>query len=206
MNVSSLVAMAFGHAAVGQRARTDAWVRLSHEIGSRLPSSLLGMSIQRIGRLDSVLRCMEEERAQHQSQDEGLDVSQEYQSMLSELWIGALYEVIRLILDRKLAGSDVSIVSSLGHDLRLVRIPIEKHELAADKKLARPLEMERRPLRGDASDLYVYSRADPKRAHIMPSGLSTRGSLTWQVIDVATMESRWVERLDLSDRALSLGR
>jgi hypothetical protein len=42
------------------------------------------------------------------------------------------------------------------------------------------------------------------RAHIMPTGLSERGSMMWQALDGATLEATWFERRNLSDRFLNL--
>jgi hypothetical protein len=125
------------------------------------------------------------------------------QGMLSELWIGSVYETVRLLKVRKLVP-DGSEFLALAHDLKLLRIPMEKHELPSDWDLEEPLQMRRQPPNNDATDIYEYDKGDPKRAHIMPWGLSPRGSLRWHVLDIKTGEERWIERRELSDRLLSL--
>jgi hypothetical protein len=52
-------------------------------------------------------------------------LSAHYQLMLSELWVGAVYEIFRLLIDskRKLTPESDAI-TSLAHDLRLLRIPL----------------------------------------------------------------------------------
>jgi hypothetical protein len=56
----------------------------------------------------------------------------------------------------------------------------------------------------DRTDLYEYSKDDPQRAHIMPTGISSRGSVRWQVIDLKNGEERLLERRSLSDRIIAL--
>ncbi len=126
-----------------------------------------------------------------------------YQNMLSELWIGGVYETTRLLIDRKLAP-DTDEFRSLAHDLRLLRIPLDKHEIASQGQLKQPLQMRRHPPNNDSADTYVYDKADPRRAHIMRTGISPRGSAMWRVIDLKVKEEQWVERRALSDRFLSL--
>jgi hypothetical protein len=57
-----------------------------------------------------------------------------YQKMLADLWIGSLYETTRMLIERKLAP-DTDEYRSLAHAFRLIRIPLEKHEIALDHKL-----------------------------------------------------------------------
>jgi hypothetical protein len=94
----------------------------------------------------------------------------------------------------------------LAEDFRLLRVSIEKHEIAKDRNLTAPLQMQKIPVQGNASDLYEYSKKDPRRGHIMPRGISSRGSLMWQVIDVQkkAVDERWIERRALSDRLINL--
>jgi hypothetical protein len=92
----------------------------------------------------------------------------------------------------------------LAHELRLLRIPLEKHEIAADRKLTEPLRMHRQPPNNDDTDSYEYSNNDARKAHIMPTGISSRGSVMWQVIDLQSNSSYWLERRDLSERIVAL--
>jgi hypothetical protein len=162
-------------------------------------------SLQNDGNLDLVLRCMEDDRVAgaQAPEQEGL-FELHYQKMLSELWVGSLYETLRLlIVERKLvAGTDE--VRSLAEDFRLLRVPLEKHEITSQGQLTAPLKLQRYPPKNDQTDLYEYSKADPKRAHIMPSGLSSSGSVMWQVIDLKKDQERWIERRSLSDRIIAL--
>lgn len=170
-----------------------------------MPHSLLMVSVQRDGELDLVLRCMEDEQALlalNATNDNQFGFH--YQKMLSELWVGSVYETLRLLVERKLAPSSDEF-KRLAHEFRLLRIPLEKHELAGDDQLTDPLAMQRLPAKGDDRDYYTYPKGrDPTRAHITPSGISERGSLMWQVIDLRTNTSIWLERRELADRFLSL--
>jgi hypothetical protein len=94
--------------------------------------------------------------------------------------------------------------TSLAHHLRLLRIPLGKYEIAADSKLAEPLKLQKPPPRNKESDIYIYSKSDKTRAHIMPIGVSRRGSHMWQVIDVVADQTYWLERRELSERIVSL--
>ena len=103
----------------------------------------------------------------HRRQFDGRNIQLLYQSLLSMLWIGSIYETLLLLSARGLAA-DTEEFRSLAHDLGLLRIPLEKHEVAGDKKLEQPLQTVRVPPKNDSTDIYEYSRDDPRRAHIMP--------------------------------------
>jgi hypothetical protein len=90
----------------------------------------------------------------------------------------------------------------------MIRVQLEKYELPSERKLKTTLAMVRSPLRDDEIEppFYLYDRQDKQRAHIGRRGLSARWSSMWEVIDVKANTSRWLERLDLSDRFLSVFR
>jgi hypothetical protein len=182
-------------------ALRDQWVKISHVVGGRLPASTLTSSVQEIGQLDLLLRSVEAEwRPQQTAQ---IDYAFTCYSMLSDLWIGAIYEVFRLLESRKLSP-DSDEFRALARDLKLLRIPLEKHEIADDKRLSQPLRMRRIPSHGDETDLYEYTKADPQRAHIMAKGVSPLGSIMWQVTDVKQFKSYWLERRSISERVVAI--
>jgi hypothetical protein len=92
----------------------------------------------------------------------------------------------------------------MAQHLRLLRIPIDKHEIRGDKKLKAPLVMKRYPPKDEAEDIYQYTKDDPTRSHIMPGGVSKRGSVMWQVLDITCNESFWIERRSLSEKLLAI--
>jgi hypothetical protein len=203
MSVSEKVAAAFDEAARMQPDLRTSWLRVSVCLGGALPASTLMSSVQRDGELDLVLRCMEDERTIELARGpQGLPEPPP-QQMLSEMWVGSVYESLRIVEREGAIATDD--VRSLTEDFRLLRVPLEKHQIAFEKdKLSAPLTLQKTPPKGDQTDIYVYDKADPKRAHIMPTKLSTRASLMWFVTDLKTGEDRWIERRSLSERMIAL--
>jgi hypothetical protein len=80
-----------------------------------------------------------------------------YQRMLSEVWVGSVYETLRLIVERN-RGAATDEVHALAEDFKLLRVPFEKHQIASDRQLAAPLQLQRQPPKNDQSDLYEYSQ------------------------------------------------
>lgn len=200
MQVRELIQAGFQLASSKYPDLHSAWVTASYRIGGQLPGSLLVSSVQRAGELDILLRCMEDEIS---AVNQNADLSFHYQVLLSELWVGHVYEILRLLKERKLTPNDEDF-HGLAHHFRLLRIPLDKHEIPGDRGLKAPLRMQRYPPKEDPGDVYEYSRDDPTRSHIMPSGVSHRGSLMWQVIDLATNESFWIERRNLAERVMTM--
>ena len=179
----------------------DDWVLASHRIGSKLPRSLLAPAIQRDGQLDVLIRGMEDEFAAYgvdESEPEALTL----QNMMSEYWIGGMYAALSALRRGKLL-EDTEQLRTTFRDTELVRVTLEKHQIAKDRDLDEPLILVSRPQTG-SGDEYIYSRGDNTRAHIMPKCISERGSITWHVIDLRGKQSRWVERRALSDQVLQL--
>lgn len=201
MLVKNLVTQTFDTAQFRHPELRKRWIAVSIKIGGLLPDSLLSQVVQRIADLDLVLRCMEDEYKTPIA-NTGIDNSFHYQGMLSELWIGDLYEVFRLLQERKLVPKDQNYIT-LAHQLRLLRIPLEKHQIALDDKLGEPLPMKKMSVGNQKIEIYEYSRNDLKRSHIMPKAISVRGSAAWQAIDILKNEAYWFERRDLSDRTIA---
>lgn len=203
LSVSELILSGYQLAAKQQEAVTQSWVTGSHRLGGALPGSLLSVSIQRTGRLDAVLRCMEDEYTSVALREEIRPWVAEPLASLSEMWIGQVYEIVRLARERKLIA-DSDFFEALAHDFRLLRVPMEKHEIAQDRSLMASVPMSRTPAREGDVD-YRYDKKDPLRAHVMPTGISQRGSMQWLAIDIsAALSQRWIERRNLSDRVLQL--
>lgn len=201
--VTELVSAAFRLASQRHRTTRRTWVGVSHQVGGgALPKSELVVSIQRIGELDVLLRCMEEEAKADVARRQDLDGGLDCQLMLSEMWICNAYEIFRLLQSRKLADRN-GMFGSLADDLKVLRITIAKHEIANDRRLSAPVPMVT-SMDDDATVRYVYSRSDQRRAHIMRKGMSREGSIMWEATDGKSCDSRWLERLSLSERILSL--
>src|ERR1700674_530451 len=202
MDVSTLIIEAFQKANLSHQTVAQTWVSVSYRVGGLLPNSLLGAAIQRDGNVDVVLRSMEDELAAPKATGPHM-MHFHYQKMLSELWVGSVYETVRLLVERKLGPAD-SVFRELAHDLTMLRIPLEKHEIARDKKLTAPLQMRRLPPNNGETGIYEYPKDDSTKAHIMPVGTSGRGSVMWNVIDIQANVERWLERRDLSERLLAV--
>jgi hypothetical protein len=141
----------------------------------------------------------------------GLDYTFHYQVMLSESWVVNYYEILRAFRQRddeaNLGVDGVSAMAafkSIFADVELLRMPLAKYEIAKDRRMKEPLTMRAIPPNNDATDEHVYDKKDPTRSHIMPTGMSGRGSMTWLVLDHSVPREYWVERQDLADRLLAL--
>lgn len=198
-NVGLTIVSAFHQARALYPQVNGAWKKISISVGSRIPKSLLRTSIQRDGEADLVIRCMEDELAKT---EDDLFIGH-YLNILSTYWIGSMYETFRLLRERNLIDNN-DLFGSIFADLELLRITLEKHEIAKDKNLKAPLQMIRHPPNNDTTDHYTYDVSDNRRGHIMPMGCSLRGSMIWQVMDVKKNETRWVERRMVSDQILEL--
>ena len=205
MAVNEYLVAAFAEAFNRHRQIAQAWTTISPWIGGRLPHSLLMVSIQREGRVDVVLRCLEDECAAYHARRETPKniLIFDHLRTLSDYWLSAMYETFRLLQSRGLADKGEAF-ASIFHELELVRMGIDKHEIPKDQKLVEPLAMVRVPALPHDKEGYIYDKNDPKRGHIMPMGMSERGSPMWQVIDHLADRSFWIERCNLSDRMLDL--
>ena len=203
MAIKQLIGSAFALANSLHPDVRQAWVKASLRVGALLPDSLLDVSVQRFGELDILLRALEDESTRPGEADGEVEIWATTQLVfLSEIWVGGLYETFRALKARKLVADKT--FDGIARDLKLIRITLEKYEIADDNKLDTPLAMQRQPDNAAAADIYYYSKLDPRRAHIMPSGKSDRGSVMWGVTDIRVKEARWLERRALSDRIITL--
>jgi hypothetical protein len=126
MDISTLVTSAFTSSAEQYPELNRTWIKISFHVGGRLPQSLLSAVIQRDGSIDLVLRCMEDEHARRmagsQSQGDANMFAFHYQKILSDYWIGSMYETFRLLRQRKLADASPAF-SEILVDLELIRMP-----------------------------------------------------------------------------------
>lgn len=205
MTIGELVASAFAWASQKYPQVHTQWTTISGKVGGRLPASLLMVDIQRLGSLDVLIRCMEDElveRVATKTLPGGDPFVGHYAILFSNNWVGGMYEIFRLLRQRGLADSSPAF-AEIFSELELLRMPLEKYEIAKDKRMSGPLQFTKNPPRNDESDNYTYDKDDPLRGHIMPAGLSQRGSVMWQVIDHEG-NARWIERRTLSDAILKL--
>ncbi|WP_133137752.1 hypothetical protein [Legionella rowbothamii] len=182
--ISSAFEMAFKHSPeIHQK-----WIKSSLFTGAQLPNTQLVISLQDIGNMDLLLRAMEDES----SSKAPLNLT--YQRLLSDLWIGSCYEVFRVMKQKIKPESET--FKKIFKNLTLIRIGIEKHEIAGDKKLKEPIAF----VCESSIEQYEYNPTDEKRGHIMKSGLSKKGSIVWEVLDIKpSPHNYWLERRDISD-------
>jgi hypothetical protein len=216
MQVSKHIISAFDIAKSKHQEEESKWISLSYDLIGSTAIVMLAFSIQRAGDFDLLLRCMEDEAAiaNSTSGPHGVDFAFHYQKMISEMWVSNCYEFLRTIKQRETEQDAAGLqgqrrsrapeFATLFADLELLRMPMDKHEIAKDKQLQAPLVMQRSPPKGDDTDRYIYDSDDPTRSHIMPTGISERGSVTWQVLDHRSGRQYWVDRRDIGDRLLAL--
>jgi hypothetical protein len=182
----------------------EKWVALSRDIGALLPTSALIVSVQEVGRLDVVLRALEDEHREivigNAMPSDPLAFKT--QAAFSGIWVGLAYEIVRLLRDRGLLPPD-DVAAALMTGLEGVRVPLAKHEIQRDKKLREPLLMGYLDPQGQLTPSDNYDPQDKQRGHRMPSGITSCGSLTWLTYDHRTGCEQWIERRYLSDLTLS---
>ena len=200
--VAPLLNSLFNVARAKYRAENEAWVQLSYRLSGRFNLVTALSSIQREGDVDILLRCLEDEFNMNKDAS-GMDFSFHYQMMFSEAWIVGCYEILRAFQQRDPSGvSEWHEFKSIFTDFELLRMPLAKYEIAKDNKLKQPLPM-RRVRDDETKAIEFYDPKDPGRFHIMPTGVSSRGSAMWLALDVRNSRQHWVERRDLADRLLS---
>jgi hypothetical protein len=204
-DVLPIIDGAYCIAAVRQKVITDQWRALSWRLGSKLPQSLLMISIQRCGRLDALVRCAEEEFVKYLANPEQAPISAgDTLHTLSENWIGSIYAIL-FVLARRIK-LDIEDLKELYEDSRLIRVALEKHEIPSERDLKEPIHLQ--TFSADPSNVkrFTYDKDDPLRSHIMPSGVNPQGSICWLVTDLKNGTSRWLSRRYISDRFLALAR
>ena len=163
LSVGQLITAAFGLSRTRYPELNKRWTAASWRTGGKLPGSHAMVSIKRIGELDLVCRAMEDELLATPQKEGEMDFRDNYLMMLSELWIGTAYAISFALKDRKLLLDHEDFVE-LAEDLRLVRVQIEKHQIASDRDLTEPLPLTTGPS-GDAPErVYVYE-GSPSRSH-----------------------------------------
>lgn len=173
------------------------WIGISHRVGSKLPHSLLVLSIQRLADIDILTRSMEDECCQRGLNFE-CGFSLNNLVFFSESWVIQSYEIFRAIREKGVLPNSESL-KQFEHDLRLIRIPIAKFEIARDSGID-SLEFEKFPPKGDESDFHTYRASDKKKSMVLPMQVSQNGSIMWYAYDSREKNHVPINRRDLSDR------
>lgn len=201
-SIGDLLTATFMEARIATPGLTERWTGTSFRIEGLLTHSLISVTIQRLGEIDAVCRCLERELIE--KPPTGLDMRFHYYAMMAEIWVGSAYSVCYILDKRKLVTDEP--FKDLTEDLRLIRVQLEKYEIPSDRKLGGPIEMTTGPSESGGSETrnFIYDFKDNRRSHIGRSGLSARHSRMWEVIEVSPVGHRWIERTDLSDRFLQV--
>lgn len=191
MRVTDILVSAFDAGAANQDILGSRWLTHSHRFAQIAGVAQL-MNLQTNGRLDLLLRQLEQERLNQCAPDEGHSLT--LQSFLSECWALQAYEVIRAAAERN--KSDV-LLGKLRDRFALVRMPLAKVEIAGMKrKNAHSLTLELE----DGSRSRTYSN-DGK--YVVPRQLCVQtGSIIWLPADIVNETTVAIRRIDLSDEFL----
>jgi hypothetical protein len=198
--VGELIVEAFQTSQKMQSAVAQEWITASFRAGSKIPQSAMSSSIQRLGEFDTLCRAMEDDLARRPPAEGGLDFRFHYLRLISDLWVGSAYAISYAFSDRGLYKGDQDF-EAVAEDLRLIRVQLEKHQIASDMKLDQPLDLITDPSQGPTRTV-PYDKNDRLRAHIGRTGRSNKFSIMWEVIDIKGNTDRWLERRLLADRLL----
>ncbi|MEA5163519.1 hypothetical protein U5903_22335 [Cereibacter johrii] len=194
ITASNLITQAFNLSLARQNSVFEAWVQASHKLSFGSP--WLALIIQDCGKIDILLRQMEEESATTEVSAEIFSLDP--RKILSEAWTGKLYAALRLICKEPDLKKHFA---ALFKATTLVRVPLEKLQIADDRRLK------------GKEELRLYRSDDPSEEPI-PYNLSQRpqispqifldratGSIAWDTFNVAVdpPEMRRISRIELSD-------
>lgn len=203
MSATELVSTAFAIGLKRVKDLHEKWISISFKLGP-IAGAIHMVSLQRVGRLDMLLRVLEDERleALRQGPNSEPDLSLDFQSALSENWLLSAYEVARAAKKPfKHSGKDTVRLLSLEHRLALVRMPLAKGVMQGmDRKANRnnpPLLLREGD---DEPELY-----QDNGSYIMPHGICEEtGSALWCPVDISKGETIAICRRDLSEEMLAL--
>jgi len=205
MTPADHIAAAFSSAKSENPTLFPKWVFASMRMGGLLPQSTVSVSIQRLGEIDLLCRAFEADLGIRRGAPEQIDSRVHYSMLYGELWAGLAYAISFAFTDRRLLG-DNEPFCDLAADLRLLRVQLEKYQIASDVSLKEPLPMVHREPSGEtlSENLIWYDPADRTRSHIHTRAFSNRNSPMWQLIDLKSNTIRWLELRELADRTLEI--
>lgn len=203
MKATDLLLAAYAIARAKDDKHHEQWISVSFKLGA-IAGAVHTISVQRIGRLDMLLRLLEDERLERlkDGPSNEPDWALDLQFALSESWLLSAYEVTRTgkeMLKRR--SEEMPKLLSLENRLALVRMPIAKGEIQGMNQKA---NRDNPPMLVRAgSDTPEPYQADG--SFIMPKSLCEQtGSVLWHPIDMSLVRTIAIRRLDLSNEMLSL--
>ncbi|MCA3634693.1 MAG: hypothetical protein INF18_03125 [Methylobacterium sp.] len=191
---------AFSSAIAAEPERLKRWIDISLRFQNFRSPSLIGWNVQKLGKLDILLYCMEEKRDWFTRSD--LVTSFQHLKLLSELWVGLSYSILFAVPADKRSEK----MESLFSEVDCVRTVIEKYQIPKDSKIEKDAEGLRKISLFDADGNFshFYNASDDTKSTILQSGLSEDGSCCWEYLEPRTLLSRWLTRRSISDRYLDL--
>lgn len=203
MSATELISRAFALGIRRDQGLHEKWISISFELGP-IAGTIHMVSLQRLGRLDMLLRLLEDERLELliKRPNSDPDLSLDLQSALSENWLFSAYEIARAAKKPfKDSGKDATRLLSLEHRLALVRMPLAKGVIQG---------MDRRENRENPPLLFKEGEDEPELykgngTYIMPHGIcGETGAAVWCPFDISKGETIAICRRDLSDEMLAL--
>lgn len=202
MTATELLLAAYGMGLASDDELDRRWIALSHRLGP-IAGTTHVIGIQRVGRLDMLLRVLEGERLQRMRLPTSSepDFSVELQLSLSVSWLFGAYEIARAAKKPMQCHKDVlPRLIALEHRLALVRMPLAKGEIEG---MNRKPYIHNPPMLARSGDETPYAYEDG--SYIVPGGLCERtGSALWWPVDMSTNRTAEICRRDMSDQMLSL--
>jgi hypothetical protein len=144
LEIGPLVTLAFRSASGFNRPAHERWIKSSFLHGASRPDSLLVANIQRCGEVDLLIRSLEAEQKNLMNQPAlRPEINPfHYQALFSDMWIASLYSIIRILLGGGAKSKENTALQALHDKVRLIRVPLEKLQIAADRELKEPLLFE----------------------------------------------------------------
>ncbi len=202
--ISTLIALMHSQAAAKYPELQKTWITVSGRLAGQISGGPFVFDAQQCGHIDLLIRCLEDEFDPQNPNVELTMMVDTYKVMLSNMWIGAMYEIFRSLnqVNKEVFASKE--LSDIYRHLRMLRVSIEKHEIARDHKLKEPLQLVASPRNGDETDFREYDPKSPNKHYILPTSVHLdTGSVGWAPIDVDDAQRQpWLYRREISDRIL----
>jgi hypothetical protein len=203
MNATNLLTTVYSGAINRDPELHNKWISISFNLGS-IAGKIHTLALQRLGRLDMMLRLLEGERLEimKSAASHEPDWSLDLQFSLSQSWLFSAYEVARAAKKPFTAShQDASRLFALEHRLALIRMPLAKGVIQG---MDRKSHKNNLPVLMRVGDETPEIYAD-NGSYIMPQGLcGETGAALWCPVDISAGETIAICRRDLSDEMLAL--
>lgn len=197
VRTTDLITLAYSVCLEAKRELHDAWIAQSIKL-SEIAGAAHIVNCQDNGRLDLLIRQLDEESKSGPAPGREIDFSLTIRFSLSECWVLRAYEVVRCAADQLKNGAENAKLSELKQRLGLVRMPIAKAEIQQPKKAKEPIIL----AHADGSNPKDYANDG---SYVVPRGIcSDTGCAVWLPTDALTLQTIHIRRIDLSNELLTL--